>query len=179
VYVPYRVLVVPKTSHKGWKGLGASACGAWWGGRCESGVILTGGHIYLLPLTRHFCPPHFPPPSQFSPSTWTTLNIRWRNAHVEHFAYERASTSMATNRPSARSRLGKRTRGQEDDDGSQGQSQLVPTAATNGTGEKLFRCGSCDKSYSRVDHLSRHVRLHTQVRTAALLPASSHGSFLQ
>jgi len=32
------------------------------------------------------------------------------------------------------------------------------------TPSKLFRCGDCDKSYSRVDHLARHVRLHTQVR---------------
>lgn len=59
---------------------------------------------------------------------------------------------MATDR----SHLGKRARGQEDEG-----SQFVPTVSSGG--DKLFRCGSCDKSYSRVDHLSRHVRSHTQV----------------
>jgi hypothetical protein len=32
-----------------------------------------------------------------------------------------------------------------------------------GSSSKLFQCGDCRKSYSRVDHLARHVRLHTKV----------------
>ncbi|KAF2152842.1 hypothetical protein K461DRAFT_293162 [Myriangium duriaei CBS 260.36] len=29
---------------------------------------------------------------------------------------------------------------------------------------RLFRCGDCDKAYTRIDHLARHVRQHTQER---------------
>lgn len=32
--------------------------------------------------------------------------------------------------------------------------------ATNG--QRLYSCGKCSKSYARLDHLSRHVRMHTQ-----------------
>ncbi|KAF2769714.1 hypothetical protein EJ03DRAFT_260338, partial [Teratosphaeria nubilosa] len=27
---------------------------------------------------------------------------------------------------------------------------------------RLYSCGKCSKSYARLDHLSRHVRMHTQ-----------------
>ena len=37
-------------------------------------------------------------------------------------------------------------------------SEQTPTESS-----KLFQCGDCRKSYSRVDHLARHVRLHTKV----------------
>ncbi|KXL48662.1 hypothetical protein M433DRAFT_38179, partial [Acidomyces richmondensis BFW] len=29
-------------------------------------------------------------------------------------------------------------------------------------GQRLYSCGKCSKSYARLDHLSRHVRMHTQ-----------------
>lgn len=28
--------------------------------------------------------------------------------------------------------------------------------------QRLYSCGKCSKSYTRLDHLSRHVRMHTQ-----------------
>lgn len=46
--------------------------------------------------------------------------------------------------------LGKRAREDNPDETAQGSP-------------KLFQCGDCRKSYSRVDHLARHVRLHTKV----------------
>ena len=52
--------------------------------------------------------------------------------------------------PSPPSVLGKRPR----DD----TSEQTPQESS-----KLFQCGDCRKSYSRVDHLARHVRLHTKV----------------
>ncbi|KEQ69386.1 hypothetical protein M436DRAFT_56476, partial [Aureobasidium namibiae CBS 147.97] len=45
--------------------------------------------------------------------------------------------------------LGKRPRDESSDQ--------TPTESS-----KLFQCGDCRKSYSRVDHLARHVRLHTK-----------------
>lgn len=51
---------------------------------------------------------------------------------------------------SPQSVLGKRPRDQASDQTPQESS-------------KLFQCGDCRKSYSRVDHLARHVRLHTKV----------------
>ena len=30
------------------------------------------------------------------------------------------------------------------------------------SGQRLYSCGRCSKSYQRLDHLSRHVRMHTQ-----------------
>ncbi|RMY54752.1 hypothetical protein D0863_13530 [Hortaea werneckii] len=36
-------------------------------------------------------------------------------------------------------------------------------AKTEGpNGQRLYSCGKCNKSYARLDHLSRHVRMHTQ-----------------
>lgn len=50
------------------------------------------------------------------------------------------------------------------DDGASAQQQepqatagAQPTAAA-----RLYTCGKCSKSYARLDHLSRHVRMHTQ-----------------
>ncbi|KAM0723782.1 hypothetical protein Q7P37_000772 [Cladosporium fusiforme] len=37
------------------------------------------------------------------------------------------------------------------------QAAGAPTAAA-----RLYTCGKCSKSYARLDHLSRHVRMHTQ-----------------
>ena len=54
--------------------------------------------------------------------------------------------------------LGKRDRpaqGAEDSHGAE-----TPT--------KWFRCADCDRSYSRIDHLARHVRQHTQVSASSL-----------
>lgn len=75
---------------------------------------------------------------------------------------------------SKKSHLGKRARGQEGD-GPQLVPAPAPAPATSSGGDKLFRCGSCHKSYSRVDHLSRHVRLHTQVRSAEGYAAQKGG----
>ena len=55
--------------------------------------------------------------------------------------------------------LGKRPRDEPD----------TQSSAAKPTPTKLFRCGDCDKSYSRVDHLARHVRLHTQVCSQFML----------
>jgi hypothetical protein len=64
------------------------------------------------------------------------------------------SMSAGAQRSDPQSSLGKRSR---QDDQSQGLATSSPGS------DRLFRCGSCDKSYSRIDHLSRHVRLHTKV----------------
>ncbi|EGP85328.1 uncharacterized protein MYCGRDRAFT_29522, partial [Zymoseptoria tritici IPO323] len=32
---------------------------------------------------------------------------------------------------------------------------------------RLYSCGKCSKSYARLDHLSRHVRMHTQEKPYA------------
>lgn len=40
---------------------------------------------------------------------------------------------------------------------SQQAAGAQPTAAA-----RLYTCGKCSKSYARLDHLSRHVRMHTQ-----------------
>lgn len=55
--------------------------------------------------------------------------------------------------PSPPSVLGKRPREEA--------SESTPQESS-----KLFQCGDCRKSYSRVDHLARHVRLHTKVSVA-------------
>lgn len=68
---------------------------------------------------------------------------------------QRPSVPSAVPQTSPQSVLGKHPRDDSDAATSTEQSKDTPT--------KLFRCGDCDKSYSRVDHLARHVRIHTQV----------------
>lgn len=36
------------------------------------------------------------------------------------------------------------------------------TGGAKADGQRLYSCGKCNKSYARLDHLSRHVRMHTQ-----------------
>ncbi|PPJ50880.1 hypothetical protein CBER1_07068 [Cercospora berteroae] len=61
---------------------------------------------------------------------------------------------------------------------SDGAASAGEPSTTNGTGgasdpagptingipasQRLYSCGKCSKSYARLDHLSRHVRMHTQ-----------------
>ncbi|KXS94312.1 hypothetical protein AC578_10819 [Pseudocercospora eumusae] len=62
-------------------------------------------------------------------------------------------------------------------------SASAPASASNGTtganggngttiagvqpAQRLYSCGKCSKSYARLDHLSRHVRMHTQEKPYA------------
>ncbi|KAF2160745.1 hypothetical protein M409DRAFT_70274 [Zasmidium cellare ATCC 36951] len=41
-------------------------------------------------------------------------------------------------------------------------SGSTATAAGPPSSTRLYSCGKCSKSYARLDHLSRHVRMHTQ-----------------
>ena len=50
-------------------------------------------------------------------------------------------------------------------DAQPGQQQQDTQPATNSgpsAAARLYTCGKCSKSYARLDHLSRHVRMHTQ-----------------
>ncbi|KAL3462039.1 hypothetical protein BJX64DRAFT_288781 [Aspergillus heterothallicus] len=38
----------------------------------------------------------------------------------------------------------------------------IPTSRGNSSGSNLFQCGTCSQSFTRIDHLGRHVRSHTQ-----------------
>lgn len=44
--------------------------------------------------------------------------------------------------------------------GTNGESS--PNGSTQQPNPRLYSCGKCTKSYARLDHLSRHVRMHTQ-----------------
>ena len=61
----------------------------------------------------------------------------------------------------------KRPRSSEDDITGDSQHQNGgPGSSPNGNMQqpnaRLYSCGKCSKSYARLDHLSRHVRMHTQ-----------------
>lgn len=51
-------------------------------------------------------------------------------------------------------------------DGPNGAMDKTNTGASPQTPQpsnpRLYSCGKCAKSYARLDHLSRHVRMHTQ-----------------
>ncbi|EED24420.1 C6 transcription factor RegA [Talaromyces stipitatus ATCC 10500] len=44
------------------------------------------------------------------------------------------------------------------------EDQMLPTVEVSSTGGQpnLYQCGKCSQTYKRIDHLSRHVRTHTQ-----------------
>lgn len=50
----------------------------------------------------------------------------------------------------------------------QGSNSSIITGINNSlnngipASQRLYSCGKCSKSYTRLDHLSRHVRMHTQ-----------------
>lgn len=47
--------------------------------------------------------------------------------------------------------------------GANGASNAAgPTINGIPASQRLYSCGKCSKSYARLDHLSRHVRMHTQ-----------------
>jgi hypothetical protein len=48
----------------------------------------------------------------------------------------------------------------QQENGSNGDSS--PVDAMQASNTRLYSCGKCNKSYARLDHLSRHVRMHTQ-----------------
>ena len=62
----------------------------------------------------------------------------------------------------------KRQRSNTDGSPVDGQNPATATASGSPTGNgqqpaaRLYSCGQCSKSYARLDHLSRHVRMHTQ-----------------
>ena len=43
-----------------------------------------------------------------------------------------------------------------------GASSGSPNGSMQQPNARLYSCGKCSKSYARLDHLSRHVRMHTQ-----------------
>ncbi len=47
------------------------------------------------------------------------------------------------------------------ENGANGQSSPVDNSMQPSS-TRLYSCGKCNKSYARLDHLSRHVRMHTQ-----------------
>ncbi|KAK4565975.1 hypothetical protein LTR86_003824 [Recurvomyces mirabilis] len=51
-------------------------------------------------------------------------------------------------------------RARSNDAGGGDATLSVKSEGTNG--QRLYSCGKCAKSYARLDHLSRHVRMHTQ-----------------
>ena len=58
----------------------------------------------------------------------------------------------------------KRARSSDDSPGVQNgnASQSTPSDTQQSPNPRLYSCGKCSKSYARLDHLSRHVRMHTQ-----------------
>ena len=50
----------------------------------------------------------------------------------------------------------------EDRTASNGGDATASTKSEGPSGQRLYSCGRCSKSYARLDHLSRHVRMHTQ-----------------
>ncbi|TKA24654.1 hypothetical protein B0A50_06414 [Salinomyces thailandicus] len=72
-------------------------------------------------------------------------------------AVEAPSDSHGENRNDPDEPEQKRPRSSSDDkkDASTGD-------AAKADGQRLYSCGKCNKSYARLDHLSRHVRMHTQ-----------------
>ena len=46
--------------------------------------------------------------------------------------------------------------------GQQQQDTQPATSSGPSAAARLYTCGKCSKSYARLDHLSRHVRMHTQ-----------------
>ena len=48
----------------------------------------------------------------------------------------------------------------QQENGANGQSS--PNGSMQQSNTRLYSCGKCSKSYARLDHLSRHVRMHTQ-----------------
>lgn len=67
-------------------------------------------------------------------------------------------------------------RARSNEGGSSAGATATATASngtSNGTSggispsQRLYSCGKCSKSYARLDHLSRHVRMHTQEKPYA------------
>ena len=62
----------------------------------------------------------------------------------------------------------KRARSDEADNPAEGQQEngtngeSSPNGSVQPSNTRLYSCGKCSKSYARLDHLSRHVRMHTQ-----------------
>lgn len=51
--------------------------------------------------------------------------------------------------------------------GGNGNSNSNSNATGPSNNVRLYSCGKCSKSYARLDHLSRHVRMHTQEKPYA------------
>ncbi|KAK5126531.1 hypothetical protein LTR08_004672 [Meristemomyces frigidus] len=56
----------------------------------------------------------------------------------------------------------KRSRSATDNSASTGGDATAGAKNEGPNGQRLYSCGICPKSYARLDHLSRHVRMHTQ-----------------
>ncbi|KAK4544217.1 hypothetical protein LTR36_004427 [Oleoguttula mirabilis] len=56
----------------------------------------------------------------------------------------------------------KRVRSAIDDNSTSSGDPTVSAKTDGANGQRLYSCGKCSKSYARLDHLSRHVRMHTQ-----------------
>ncbi|KAK0319923.1 hypothetical protein LTR82_009259 [Friedmanniomyces endolithicus] len=56
----------------------------------------------------------------------------------------------------------KRSRSATDDGATPNDDTTTSVKAEGASGQRLYSCGKCSKSYARLDHLSRHVRMHTQ-----------------
>lgn len=56
----------------------------------------------------------------------------------------------------------KRSRSATDDNATSAGDATAGAKTEGPNGQRLYSCGKCSKSYARLDHLSRHVRMHTQ-----------------